>query len=44
MKKKIKQKKKRANKPVEAPVKGNLETLSEYFDSYISALEGVSAR
>lgn len=44
MKKKMKLKPKRISKPVEAPVKGNLEALSEYFGSYLSALEVISAR
>jgi hypothetical protein len=44
MKKKFKQKEKRANKPAKAPEKGNLEALSDYFESYLTALEVVSTR
>lgn len=44
MKKKNKQKAKRLKKPDETPVKGNLEALSDYFGSYLSALEVVTAR
>jgi hypothetical protein len=44
MKRKTKQKAKRETKRTETPVKGNLKALSEYFGSYLSALEVVSAR
>jgi hypothetical protein len=44
MKKKMKHKVKRRKKPSEVPAKGSLESLSEYFDSYLSALEIVNAR
>lgn len=39
-----KQKTGRVNKSTEAPVKGGLEALSEYFGSYLSALELVNSR
>ncbi len=44
MKRKAKQKLKRETKRTETPTKGNLKALSEYFGSYLSALEVVSAR
>ena len=44
MKRKNKQKLKRRKKPLETPVKGSLESLSEYFGSYLSALETVNTR
>ncbi len=43
MKKKMKDKMKRRKKQSEVPVKGSLESLSEYFDSYLSALEIVNS-
>ena len=44
MKKKMQKMMKRRKKGHEAPQKGNLESLSEYFDSYLSALESVNVR
>ena len=38
------QKNKRNQKQAKEPIKGCLESLSEYFDSYLSALELVRAR
>lgn len=43
MKKKMQQMLKRRKKEPEAPTKGSLESLSEYFDSYLSALEVVNS-
>ena len=42
MKKKMQEMMKRRKKEPEAPVKGSLESLSEYFDSYLSALKSVN--
>lgn len=44
MKKKNTKKTKEVKKQSEAPVKGSIQSLSEYFGSYLSALEMIRAR
>jgi hypothetical protein len=44
MKKKMDKKMKRRESKTESVAKGSLESLSEYFGSYLSALELVSQR